>query len=43
MSLTDVKRTTNRSEFTDSSSKDKGGVSFGDLIKKELDQHNDDD
>ena len=43
MSLTDVKRTTNRSEFTDTSSKDKGGVSFGDLIKKELDQHNDDD
>lgn len=43
MSLTDVKRTTNRNEFTDSSSKDKGGVSFGDLIKKELDQHNDDD
>ena len=43
MSLTEIKRSVQKSDYSDiQSSGEKSGVSFGDLIKKELDQHNDD-
>lgn len=45
MSLTEIKRTTQRVDNSDHGSQQaaSGGMTFGDLIKKELDQHNDDD